>query len=241
MVLEIALEDIAAVDVEGEEIDRRAGIDDGFLAVPGFGDDLSCESRRGDGDGAGGGEQGFHGTGFRGRQPVVARLFFQKTVASPRPHSPGSVFPERWAPRHLPSGHLIVVGLAGFEPAASSSRTILRILRRERKIAEENGSYRGKCRKFAKKRRADADVFRELEPKNGKKKSHRGHVRGHVFCRENRCDPRCLSVPGLCAVRKMAKMTSGFSGSECPWTHCPPVGKRRRSCKNHPIPLRICP
>ena len=73
-----------------------------------------------------------------------------------------------------------MVGLAGFEPAASSSRTKLRFLRRERKIAEGNGIYRGKFRKNEQICRTGAGVSQELELKNGKKKLRRGYVRGYV-------------------------------------------------------------
>src|SRR5258708_29563584 len=45
-----------------------------------------------------------------------------------------------------------MVGLAGFEPAASSSRTIFRIYRREREITKKNSGYRRKRRKVRRNR-----------------------------------------------------------------------------------------
>ena len=73
-----------------------------------------------------------------------------------------------------------MVGLAGFEPAASSSRTIYRFYQRERKVTEKNGVYRGKCGKMRENRHFENGDFPALEPENGKKKPHGGHVRGHV-------------------------------------------------------------
>ncbi len=78
------------------------------------------------------------------------------------------------------TGRWNVVGLAGFEPAASSSRTIFRFYRRERKITEKNGVYREKCRKVRGNRHLKNGIYPALEPENGKKKPHGGHVRGHV-------------------------------------------------------------
>ena len=146
---------------------------------------------------------------------------------------------------------LLVVWLARFELATSSTRTILCILRRERKIAEGNGNYREKCRKNAENRWADADAFRELEPKNGKKKARRGYVRGYVGLRRSQ-GKRCggiganssaiIHLPACHAEHETLAINARFAVSDGLGS-----GFRNRSAsaagtaKGLPFHLRICP